>query len=279
MKGLSPQSVQTELECNWMASSGKVVYPEFSEALHVADGLEYDPRRPLVVGLDVPGTPAAVITQIDAFGRWCVLSNLSPPEDETIGYYEFFQALADHLQQHYATPTGQALEDLDLQFYGDPAGNTPIPRPGQAPKEARSCYDLLARGVEIEVGVDEHGRPIVERLPGWGWRVQPGAVNLTERMEAVRARLKILLRGGIPALVVDRRCRTVVEGFSGAYAYKQRSDGRYELDPEKNFWSHSMNALEYPATRLFAQAKDEEDEDAPRHEVRSRAAGRDRGRW
>lgn len=35
-KGLSPQSIRTELYRNWDASQNKAVYPEFSKALHAA---------------------------------------------------------------------------------------------------------------------------------------------------------------------------------------------------------------------------------------------------
>jgi hypothetical protein len=282
-EGLSAQAIQTELHRNWLATTEKAIYPEFNPQLHIVDGLVYDPTRPLIVGLDCPGTPAAVITQLDAFGRWCVLHNLSPPEDETIGFYEFFETLADTLLREFAVPHGKVLVRdgsrqpvLDVEFYGDPAGHAKIPVPGQSPKEARSCYEILRDGIRMVIGIDERGREIAEEKPGWGWFVQAGAVDLTAREEAVRGRLTTLLRGGVPAFAVDRSCRTLIEGLSGAHCKKQRSDGRYELDAFKGFHSHTVNALEYPATRLFARKKKEE-EDVPRHQVRSRAAARVNG--
>lgn len=282
-QGLSPQAIRTELEIDFLASTGKVVFAEFSKNLHVSPTpLVYDPTRPLFVGLDVPGTPAAVVEQLDAFGRLCVLFNLSPPEDETLGYYNFFSTLADELYQRYAVPHGKELAQLDVQFYGDPAGAVKMPVPGQSPKEARSCYDILRDGVEMVIGVDERGRQIVEKKPGWGWYVQPGAVSITDRLEAVRARLTTILRGGVPAFVVDPGCRTVIEGFSGAYHYHQLNDGRYEIQPSKNFHSHSIDACAYPITRLFARPKKgDEDDWGPRQRPRSRAAApvTREGRW
>ena len=272
-RGLSPQAIQTELYRNWQASTGKSVFPEFSAKLHVTE-LQYDPERPLIVGLDMPGTPAAVVTQIDAFGRWCVLSNLAPPDDESIGVWEFGEALALHLLREYAEPNGKDLDQLAIRFYGDPAGNVPLPKPGQAPKEARSCFDILRRGVTLNKGHDELGREVIEEKAGWGWNVMPGAVSINSRLEAVRARLTTILRDGVPAFAVDPKCRTLIEGLSGAYAYRQRSDGRYELDPDKNWHSHVCDSLSYPATRLFVQREKDDRDRGPKRQQRSRAASR-----
>jgi hypothetical protein len=274
-RGLSPQSIQTELMRNWQASSGKLAYPEYNQAVHVSPTrLVYDPNRMLYVGIDMPGTPAAVITQIDAFDRWCILHNISPPEDETIGYYEFGEVLAEVLLRDFAEPHHLTLEELPVKFYGDPAGNATIPKPGQSPKEARSCWDILRNGVTLHRGYDKHGTQIVEQKPGWGWTILPGEVSPAKRMEVVRARLTTLLRGGVPALVIDPECRTVISGFGGGYHYPQDSLGRYSNDILKNHCSHTMNALEYAATRLFARPVKDDRDKPPRREQRSRSAAR-----
>lgn len=276
--GLSRQAIRTELEIDFLASTGKVVYPEFSQELHVSkEPLLFDPHRTLFVGLDVPGTPAAVVLQLDAFGRCCVLANLSPPEEESLGYYEFYERLAELLQRRFCKPHGIELEHLDVEFYGDPAGRVPIPKPGQSPKEARSCWDILRDGMEMVIGIDEQGRQIVEKKPGWGWRVQAGSVGVTARLEAVRARLTTILRGGVPAFAVDPGCRTVIEALGGGYCYHQRANGVYEIDPCKDFYSHTADALAYPCSKLFARtAAGSTDEwgEATRHEVVSRTSAR-----
>ena len=278
-RGLSPQAIRTELYRDWEASSNKAVYPEFSREMHVSKySLPYDPERLIYVGLDMPGTPGAVVEQIDAFNRLCVLSSLSPPEEETVGYYEFGETLAELLLRKYAEPHGRSLDELPLKFYGDPAGQVALPKPGQSPKEARSCFDILRHGIRLHKGYDEWGREVIEEKPGWGWNVLPGDVSLVKRVETVRALLTSLVRGPegpVPALVIDPDCRTVIEGFAGKYGYRQRTEGRYELDPEKNFWSHTMDALAYPVTRLFARTiKEPRDEDRRRHRPGSGASAR-----
>lgn len=274
-RGLSRQAIRTELEIDFLASTDKAVYPEFSQ-IHVSkDPLPYYKDRMLVVGLDVPGTPAACILQINPFDQLCALRTLSPPEDEAISYYDFFEAMAEVLYREFAEPYGRELSELAVKFYGDPAGNAPIPKPGQAPKEARSCFDILRSGIRVATGLDERGEPVLVERPGWGWHVTPGEVSEVKRIAAVGARLSVLLRGGIPALLVDPSCRTLIEGLSGAYCYPELSNGRgYEPHPGKGFHSHTCNALEYPCTRLFAlKSKDDRDR-TPRREQRSRSASR-----
>lgn len=281
-KGLSAAAIQTELERNWLASQDKSIYPEFSSKLHVVqEALPFDPRGILWVGLDMPGTPAAVVSQLDVFGRLCVLSSLAPPERETIGAYEFGEALAEHLTREYARPHRLRLWDLRLEFVGDPAGWAKIPRPGESPKEARSCFEILRDGIVIRLGYDERGQEVVEEKPGWGWEVQPGPVSRTDREEPLRARMKALLGNDVFALAIHQDNRTLIEGLAGAHCYKQRSDGRYELDPFKGPHSHVVNALEYVCASLFPDVRsdndEDEDEDSYRHEYASGARGRVRG--
>lgn len=252
----SDEDIRRELEIDWTASSGKRVYSQFDRRFHVAiEPLPFDPKQTLYCGLDMPGTPAFVPTQLNAYGQWLIYPSLSPSEDETIGVYEFGEMMADLLQREYAMPYGLDLEDLKVVIIGDPAGAAAPPRTGQSPKEQRACWDILRRGEELEIGTDEHGRRITERKPGWGWRIVPGAVDLATREAAVRARLATILADGHAALVVDPRATVVQEAFLGGHHYKQRADGRYELDAFKGYHSHTANACEYACTRLFAKPK------------------------
>src|SRR5205085_4560436 len=104
----------------------------------------------------------------------------------------------------------------------------------------------------------EDGDRRVIKKPGWGWQIRPGAVDVTTRLEAVRSRLRMGMRDGIPALVVDPRATTIIDGMLGLYSYKQFSDGTYDRHPTKGWISHQMNALEYLASRLFSHIPDTE---------------------
>lgn len=279
-KGMSEEAIQRELEIDWSATIGKRVYPDFRRDRHVAARkLPFDPRKPLYCGWDFGGTPAFVPTQVASTGQWYLYPGLVPPDEQTWGIYEFAQQVADYLTRNFAIPHGLTLEQLNLIHIGDPAGNGPPPRAKDSPKEERSCFQILNRGMQVVTGHDDKGRAILTERPGWGWRVMPGAVNITDRLESVRSRLTLMVHGGEPALLVDPEATTLIEGFLGGYHYHQRADGRYEFDPYKNWYSHPMDALGYVATRLFArgQKRSEEDEDAPpRHQFQSVSARRGR---
>lgn len=113
------------------------------------------------------------------------------------------------------------------------------------------------------MGYNRKGEVIFEKQPGFGFNIQKGAVAETVRLEAVRARLRHLIRQGVPALIVDPEATPILEGFKGTYHYKQRVDGTYEIHPHKNWWSHPMDALQYVITGLFGAPPvgDEEDDD------------------
>jgi hypothetical protein len=277
-EGLTEEQVRQELEIDWLASSHKRVYPQFGE-IHIAKKrLRPNPRGVFYTGWDFGNTPAFVITQLNPYGQWMVLDELVGPPDRAVGIYEFAQDVADLLFRRFAQPFGLTLDDLDLRHFGDPYGNQmPAKGGGTAGSdkvELRSAFRILRDGLQVVTGWDGE-EPICEERPGWGWRIQPGAIPIKERLEAIRARLS-MLRDGAPMLIVDPECQALIEGFMGAYHYPVRPDGQYGLDPEKNWWSHVQDALQYPATRIFAAPpRQEEDEDAPApHEFRSHGAGR-----
>lgn len=277
-KGLSDDAIARELELSWDASEGKRVYPDFKRELHVSvEDLVFDPNRPLYCGWDWSNyTPAFVPTQLSALNQWLIFPGLSPSEDSVLGVYEFGQIVKDYLTRMFAIPHGKELKDLKLVHFGDPAGAAPPARVGDSPKEIRSCFDIIRKGQEIAVGKDEWGNTKVIKRPGLGWRILPGEVGLAKRLEAVRARLTLLVNGN-PALVVDHRAEVIITGFLGGYCFKQREGGRYDFLPDKNQFSHCQDAIQYIATRLFTQSsRDEEDDEdgRPRQEFVSHAASR-----
>ncbi len=285
-EGLGQNLIEREFLLNWNVVVGKKVWPEFSVDRHVAaEPLTMDVHRPIHCGWDWAwtGSPAFVPTQINSFGQWLIFPSMSPTPEEMSGIYQFASDVADHLLRTYAAPHGLALDELNLVHIGDPSGRDRPPSTGTRRNESASCFEILFRGLKMPMGADEDGNLVTENKPGWGWRVIPGARNISDRLEAVRGRLTTTLRDGIPAFVVDPRATTVIEAMSGSYAYKQFEDGTYSRDPDKSYWSHTSDALGYCGTRLFAQPgyrrePGELEEDRPKSEpFRSQASSYYRG--
>lgn len=278
-QGQSDEDIRREVEIDWSATTGLRIYPQFNRQIHVASQpLTFDPRATLYCGWDFGGTPAFIPTQLNGYGQWLIFPPLAPPETETLGTYEFAEMVQHFLHSDFAEPHDLTVDRLKLVHYGDPAGAAPPAHTGDRPREMRSHFDIIRRGVEIVMGHDDQGRALVTRKPGFGWFIKPGAVDITTRLESVRARLTKLTPNGYPALVVDPAANEIIEGFGGGYCRRQRADGRYDHDPYKNFYSHVFDALGYVATRLFHRVRENEelddDERPQRHIVVSHAAGR-----
>ena len=280
-EGLSEAQIRQEMEIDWTASANKRVFPEFSEIHIAAQPLRFDRTRPLVCGWDVglSKTPAWVPTQLLATGQWAIFPPLVGAPDVATGTYDFAEQVYDHLIAHYCKPFRLPYEKLKLIHIGDPAGKArPIrsQSKGDAALELRSAYEILNKGTQIITDWDAKGQPVIETLQGWGWKVIDGDVSLVKRLEAIKARLKMIVNGRA-ALIVCPTATKIIEGFKGAYHYKQRSDGTYEREPAKNHWSHPMDAIQYVATKLFSTAPEsspDDDEDVREDDFRSHAAGR-----
>jgi hypothetical protein len=282
-KGLPEDQIQTEFLRNWHAVTGARVFRSYNPAIHRSiEPLDFDPTKELVVGWDFAwggqSVPAIVPMQINNMGQLQIFPSLAPQVGSSIGAYEFCQQVADYLYREFAAPHGLELKDLHLKHIGDPAGRNRIPRPGEKKNEAASWYDIMNRGLEVSLGFDDFGDPVVEKKPGWGWKCIPGAVNLTARLEAVKSRLSLILPGGWPGIVVDVRAIDIHTGFLGGYHYEEHGDGQFSREPKKDRMSDIFDALCYACTRLFSQPiieTEEEDEDSSRRQpYRSHASGR-----
>lgn len=72
--------------------------------------------------------------------------------------------------------------------------------------------------------------------------------NISPRLEALKQPLRTLLENGAPAFELDRRCKTLRSGFNHGYRWKRDRNGTIHRDkPEKNAYSHPMDALQYGA--------------------------------
>jgi len=190
---------------------GLPVYPEFQDSLHVAaaelapvDGL------PLFVGLDFGLTPAAVIGQRLATGRWLFLDELV---SQDMGMVRFAGLLGELLRNNYG--------DCKAEIWGDPAGMA------RAQTDERTPFDILRA----------HGLPA---------RPAPSNDPLLRR-EAVAAALARDV-DGLPGLTLSPRCVTLRKGMAGAWHYRRlqvAGEARFIDTPDKNRFSHVCEAAQY----------------------------------
>jgi hypothetical protein len=201
---------------------GKQVYPEFSHKTHVAQGLAPTMAGEIIVGWDNTGlSPAISLSRINNLGQWLIFKEF-PFAD--VGIMDATEALirwsVDHLP-----------EGCTFKHIGDPAGNI-----RDTTKQTPSMY------------IAEKGRDF-----GWSIFIEDGIQTFKVRREAVAGRLTKLVNGE-PAVQIDAvGCPLLIEGFGGGYCYPEiGTSGIYALDPAKNHYSHIHDAIQYPATRLFA---------------------------
>ena len=189
---------------------GKPVYPMFAPDVHVAkEEIPVAAGHPVYVGVDFGLTPAAVLGQ-KVRGRWLIQSEIVAVD---MGIVRFAEVLRNELATRFSAAS-------EVIIYGDPAGDF------RAQTDESTPFHILR---------------------GAGLRAFPAPSNSVDlRLEAVSSQLTKMIEGK-PALLLDRRCSTLIKGFEGGYCYKRMevSGERYADKPEKNMFSHVHDAAQY----------------------------------
>jgi len=174
-----------------LSSAGTPVYKYFRPDYHMAKAqLRHlsGGVRPLIIGMDLGLTPAAVFGQLDAQGRALILDEAVSFE---MGAKRFIRTIVKpKLQERYA--------DCPVLFVVDPAGVQ------RAQTDERSVVDIIKAE---------------------GFRVIPAKTNrISARINAVD---DFLMRhvDGKSALLVDPGCIRLKAAMMGGYHYKKKGDG------------------------------------------------------
>lgn len=192
---------------------GKAVYSEYNDSVHCREVSPVKAKR-IRRGWDFGLTPACTFSQLLPSGVWAVFDEIIA---ERSGIESFSEKVLAHCAQEYK---GFKFDD-----FGDPAGTS------ASQTDEKSCFDIL-RGKNIEI--------------------EAGEQSLL-RIESVRHPLKRMIDGQ-PGFALHPRCKILRRGFMGGYKYKliKGTDERYHEEPDKNSFSHPHDALQYDASRLFA---------------------------
>lgn len=193
--------------------SGSAVFKEsFKSSFHVVEGVEPVVGHPLIIGQDFGRDPCSVICQLDHRGRLLVMQEVIA---EDIG-----------LELHIERSLRPALQDVrflgrPLAIVGDPAGRQ------RSSIYEETTFDVLKRA---------------------GFMAFPAPTNdLDPRLRAIEAFL-LAQRDGGPAILIDKDyCPTIVRGLGGGYRYAKTRSGQRKPTPDKNAYSHIIDALQYAA--------------------------------
>jgi hypothetical protein len=191
--------------------SGTAVFREsFRQQWHVEDELEPVSGWPLLVGLDFGRDPCAIICQPDHRGRLLVLEEIIA---EDIGLeLQLQRAIRPALMQ-------DRYLGKSVYIVGDPAGKQ------RSTLYEETSFDLIKRN---------------------GLLAFPAPTNdVAKRINAVESWL-LGSRDGGPAVLFDReRCPTLIRALNGGYRYGKTRAGQRKAMPDKNEYSHVMDAFQY----------------------------------
>lgn len=191
--------------------SGTAVFREsFKQSFHVVDDLEPVYGHPILIGQDFGRDPCSIICQLDHRGRLLVLEEVVA---EDIG-------LELHIQRALRPSiTQERYLGRPVALIGDPAGNQ------RSSLYEITSFDLLKRN---------------------GFMAYPAPTNdINARILAIES-LLLQQRDGGPAMLIDgKRCPKLVRGLNGGYRYAKTKAGVRKPTPDKNEYSHVVDALQY----------------------------------
>lgn len=226
-KTMEKWRVKRMIENKWgFSRDGEPVYGEdWNDEIHVSRiEFEPDPRRPVYIGADAGGTPAAVFGQVDASGCLRVFDEYVTPDNEFCDPETFGKKIGAYFLNNYPNCY---VEDLSP----DPSSNSSI-------------------GGYTHLLPDEicNWMNVVSVTTGWELNI-PVTNSPGERLGAVRRRLR--LNGGF---LLSPRCKILRGGFNSGYKLK-KANPKDGAAPEhnrivKNRYSHPHDALQYLAMRV-----------------------------
>lgn len=191
--------------------SGTAVFRDsFKSSFHVREDLEPNRYFPLLIGQDFGRDPCSAIFQMDSRGRLICLEEVIA---EDIG-------LEGHLDKNLRPVLMQARYlGMPMIVIGDPSGTS------KSSIYEETTFDVLKR---------------------MGFQAVPAPTNdLDMRLRAVESWL-LKQNDGTGSILFDKaRCPTIIRGLAGGYRYARTRTGVRKPLPDKNEYSHPLDAVQY----------------------------------
>lgn len=191
--------------------SGSAVFKDsFRSSFHVVEETFPLPGSPLLIGQDFGRDPCSVICQFDPKGRLFILEEVIAED----------MGLELHVNSNLRPVLmGERYIGRPFIVIGDPSG--------------------VSRG-------SIHEETSFDALKRMGFPAYPAPTNdIDPRIRAVDAFLLGQREGG-PQMIIDKhRCPTIIRGLGGGYRYARTRNGVRKPTPDKNEYSHVIDALQY----------------------------------
>lgn len=199
---------------------GKPVYEKsFQYDRRVKRNLEIDPFLPIVIGCDAARQPAMVFMQ---YGRDGKLRKLREAVGFDMGAKTFIKTKALPVIRNFFSTN-------PLVFVGDPSWTR------QSDTDDNSWYKELKK-------------QFVTDMPDSGNAVKSAITNdPIARINALDEPFRNMWPDGEPGVEYDFECKMCVEGLRSKYRYTRQktTDGKMKDAPDKNNWSHVVEADQY----------------------------------
>lgn len=197
-------------------SEGRAVTPQWSDKIHLANGLIAIPRRELILLWDFGLNPTCIISQRTPLGHWNILESFV---GDGIGAQELIESeVVPTIAERYRGHT--------FRHIGDPAGDT---------REQSSSLNRASL--------------VVKKLIPGPWRAGPQ--KWPPRRDALQKVLSRTLAGRGVVQVDRHRAVEVHQALRGGYHYHVARSGVVSSEPKKNMHSHPGDAMGYGAAVLY----------------------------
>jgi len=240
--GKSKEYIQVYIDGEYgYVKSGKPVFPNYSDALHLAES-DIEPVKglPIIIGADWGLSPAVIFTQFTPNGHFNILRELVSKAGTTVRAF-FQNVVIPVIQSYYA--------GYRIIVVGDPSGVQ------RAQTDGSTCF---------------------KEVRNLGLNAIPAKTNsLQARISAVDSLLSVLRDDHKPALRLSPSCAVMRKGFMGEYKYPEIHTRHGEMikeSPLKNEFSHPHDALQYAALGYESIESAREMEGAY-HAARNKRAG------
>lgn len=193
-------------------SEGKPVHPRYIDSVHCLDlDFKPDPERKIVLGFDFGRTPACAFLQETSMGGWICFDEFLADD---MSAASFAPELKKYIQRYYP--------GFEFDGWGDPSGKNR----GQGTDDTPI---LILRANGIPCRETASNDPLIRR-------------------SAVELPLKEMGIDGKPRLIILPKAKMIRKGLAGGFCYKRvqiAGDERFHDEPDKNQYSHPVEALEY----------------------------------